>query len=47
MKKDQYSKKNGGERLTKTQHMIASYQAGIKKIIKFFFKIYIILTYYF
>jgi solute carrier family 25 folate transporter 32 len=29
MKKDQYSKKNGGERLTKTQHMIASYQAGL------------------
>ncbi|ORX52260.1 mitochondrial folate transporter/carrier [Piromyces finnis] len=29
MKKDQYSKQNNGERLTKTQHMRASYQAGL------------------
>jgi len=29
MKKDQYSKKNNGERLTKIQHMKASYQAGL------------------
>jgi len=29
MKKDQYSKKNNGERLSKTQHMIASSQAGL------------------
>jgi len=28
MKKEQYSKKNNGERLSKIQHMKASYQAG-------------------